>query len=109
MLSDFDLQSRQKQVAIMALLSSPEFDPSGAVGDALSGHNAKKDALSCAGLLLLHHRQSRHTHFLHGGSARVVLVWIYKLRERVCPLRATLVTSLISVKNGPYSGIRSLL
>lgn len=90
--SGFDLKSRQEQVAVMALLSSTEVDPLGALGDAVFSYDAKENALSSPRLLLLNHRQSWHTHLLHGFSADTVLVWIYKFWQRVCPWRAALIT-----------------
>lgn len=92
----------------MALFSSPESDTSGALGDASSGRNAKAHALSCARFLLLNHRQSRDTQFLYGGFAYTILVWIYKLGQRVGPPRTSLITSLMSVKHGSHPGSWSL-
>ena len=64
----------------MAPCSPSKSSPSGPMGDSLSRNDAKQDALSCPGFLLLNYRKSWDPHVFHGGLAYTILVWIYKSR-----------------------------
>ena len=61
----------------MALSYSSTTDSTVEMGNAASGKYAGKVSIAGSGYMVLAHRKSGHTHFLHAVLADTVLVWLY--------------------------------